>query len=319
MKKPVDIGDIYGTWKVIAKSTEDKPYNYDYICQCECGEIKTYNKYALMNHRYGLCDCTKTKSKSKEDAIKKFKRDLEKEIIFIKSQKKYGNTTRYVVKCNKEHSFIVNGEENYKGCSKCITAKRIRVRNIKTALAGENFKNTFPYQSEFWDYNKNELKPEEVLPSSKDKFWFKCEEEHEFQLSPAVIKHRGAWCPTCCHSTESRLATYGKELFKRIFYDVKTEEEFPIKVTINEEETTLYPDVVIEDLKLNIEFHGKQHYEFTDGWHKTKSEFIRACQRDKAKKDWFLKNGYQQVVFNVTSNFDEDVKVIEDFIYNILQ
>lgn len=318
MKEPVCVGNKYGTWKVIAKSTEDKPYNYDYVCQCECGLIKTFTKYILQNHKYSLCGCIKPKSKNKQDAIKRFKRDIESGNIVIENEKKTGNIMRYVASCKDGHKFIVNGEENYKGCAKCNSLKARRMRDIRQALNGDNFENTFPYQAEFWDYEKNELKPNEVLPSSKVKYWFKCEEGHEFDLSPAMIKHRGSWCPKCCHSTESRLATYGKELFRKMFYEVYSEEEFPIRTEIDGNETILYPDLIIEDLKLNIEFHGSQHYEYTVGWHENKNDFIYACKRDKAKKKALEELGYKQVVFKVTDDLEGDIGAIEDFLNNIL-
>ncbi|HSQ87770.1 hypothetical protein [Romboutsia sp.] len=55
-KKLINVGDIFGTWTVIGLEENDRKYNYNYICKCECGNKKAIRKDVLLNLMYPKCD-----------------------------------------------------------------------------------------------------------------------------------------------------------------------------------------------------------------------------------------------------------------------
>ena len=55
-KRLVEIGDRFGTWVVIGLEENDRKYNYNYICRCDCGETRTIRKDKLVNFIYPKCD-----------------------------------------------------------------------------------------------------------------------------------------------------------------------------------------------------------------------------------------------------------------------
>lgn len=56
-----------------------------------------------------------------------------------------------------------------------------------------------PHLLEMWDYDKNDIEPEEVLQSSNDKFWWKCEKAHSYvrSLHQMVYNYNGGCCGEC--------------------------------------------------------------------------------------------------------------------------
>jgi very-short-patch-repair endonuclease len=52
-------------------------------------------------------------------------------------------------------------------------------------------------KAEYWDYEKNDVDPRDVLQSSAKKRWFRCGIcDHSFETYLSAIK-RGTWCPYC--------------------------------------------------------------------------------------------------------------------------
>jgi hypothetical protein len=110
-----------------------------------------------------------------------------------------------------------------------------------------------PLLSEEWDCFKNKEKPENVLPNSGKKFWWKCKRGHGWRAAP-VHRIKGTGCPICSAGAQSsrpeiRVLT---EL-KAIFDDVEH------RSLINGKEI----DVYIKDYKVGIEIDGLI-------WHKEK-------------------------------------------------
>jgi len=48
-----------------------------------------------------------------------------------------------------------------------------------------------------WQFDKNELTPDEVAPNSNKKVWWKCKKGHEWQARIAERHSRGRGCPYC--------------------------------------------------------------------------------------------------------------------------
>ena len=64
----------------------------------------------------------------------------------------------------------------------------------------------------------------------------------------------------------------------------------------------LYLDLLVPSIKLGVECHGRQHYEFNPHFHKNIFEFYKAVRRDKMKTEWAEVNGIDLI----TIRFDED-------------
>ena len=94
-------------------------------------------------------------------------------------------------KCEKGHAWqsSVYNRNNGSGCPYC-SGRRV--------LIGYNDLSTVnPKLASEWNYEKNgNLKPENFMPNSNKKVWWKCDKGHEWQ---AIIKNRskGNGCPYC--------------------------------------------------------------------------------------------------------------------------
>lgn len=56
-------------------------------------------------------------------------------------------------------------------------------------------------KSEYWNFNKNSLKPHQISKGSKKKFWFQCPDcSHDFEkILDSITGKKESWCPYCCH------------------------------------------------------------------------------------------------------------------------
>lgn len=73
-----------------------------------------------------------------------------------------------------------------------------------------------------------------------------------------------------------------------------------------------YFDFYIPKYNLVLEFHGKQHYEFNEYFHKTQEEFIYRQQKDKIKKETALQNNlnYVSIKYDLINELDSVLKYI---------
>lgn len=68
---------------------------------------------------------------------------------------------------------------------------------------------------------------------------------------------------------------------------------------------TLYLDFFIPLEMLAIEVHGQQHYRYSQHFHGSKSNFIRALENDRKKVRWCEINNIDLVILNDTESVDE--------------
>ena len=118
---------------------------------------------------------------------------------------KLNSNQRVWWKCAKGHEWqaLISNRCIGRGCPYCAGQMVIPgindLQSINPSLAAE------------WDYDKNDgLTPENVMPNSTKKIWWKCKRDHEWQ---AIIgnRNKGAGCPFCA----------GKKAIKG-FNDLKT-------------------------------------------------------------------------------------------------
>lgn len=108
----------------------------------------------------------------------------------------YGSKQVMWWKCDKGHSWqaaVTTRTANHSGCPYCTHQR---------AWPGENDLATlYPKLMKEWDFAKNgDLQPDQLLPGSSRKVWWKCAQGHSWQ---AIIKSRvqGAGCPVCTNRT----------------------------------------------------------------------------------------------------------------------
>ena len=75
--------------------------------------------------------------------------------------------------------------------------------------------------------------------------------------------------------------------------------------TLAHRRSVLYLDFFIPVIKVGIEVHGKQHYEFTPFFHKNMADYILAMNRDDDKIDWCKLNNIRLTVLKYSDSDDE--------------
>lgn len=75
-------------------------------------------------------------------------------------------------------------------------------------------------------------------------------------------------------------------------------------------------DIAIPDQKVAIEYHGRQHFEYIEHFHKNYDNFVRGKARDLQKKEHILKNGWCYIEFTYHDKLTEDTistRIFENF------
>lgn len=85
---------------------------------------------------------------------------------------------------------------------------------------------------------------------------------------------------------------FARNLLKKMYPYETFYEEVTLPGTKTAHNGTLYADFLAPKLKLIIEIHGRQHYEYIPHFHKTKIDFVRGQNRDETKKEWAELNGF---------------------------
>lgn len=93
-----------------------------------------------------------------------------------------------------------------------------------------------------------------------------------------------------------------RELIGQSFPTFQILEEVSIPLRRNE---TLYLDFYLPLIKLAVEVHGQQHYEFVPFYHPNRISFFKAQKRDLEKKDWCIINDIKYVEFPYSENINQ--------------
>ena len=102
----------------------------------------------------------------------------------------HGSNKKVWWKCNKGHSFsqrIIERTLNSKSCKFCTNQRVSKENNLKVL---------FPKIAKEWDYEKNELNPDEVVAGTSKKYFWICTKGHSWETSVAV-RRNGSMCPYC--------------------------------------------------------------------------------------------------------------------------
>ena len=87
-------------------------------------------------------------------------------------------------------------------------------------------------------------------------------------------------------------------------------EEESLKTAVEGRKTTLFVDIIVRELTLVIECHGRQHFEFTPHFHQTRDRFAQTVARDRAKAQAVIDAGYSYLIVR----FDEEGKLTQELL-----
>ena len=211
------------------------------------------------------------------------------------------NSKKVHLRCPKGHSFTVK-------CNNLTT--KLKVGHIpcpycsgKRVVSGVNDAATlYPYILEKWDYNKNKLKPTEVLPFSDNIIWWKCSKGHSWNTSIGYMCRENTGCPICWQECgTSNIEREIKEYIKEI-YQGKVEENKKLYNNFFSKES----DIVLPDKKLAIEVNGVYYHSTAIRsdplYHKKKLEDVKkflSCNLYFVwEDDWLYANTQSKVLLN---------------------
>lgn len=80
--------------------------------------------------------------------------------------------------------------------------------------------------------------------------------------------------------------------------------------TLSHRKSVLYLDFFIPVIKVGVEVHGKQHYEFIPFFHKNMTDYLLAMNRDDDKADWCELNNIKLIVLKYSDSNDDWRKTI---------
>lgn len=204
----------------------------------------------------------------------------------------YGGKEKVWIKCQdvEYHSYettCCNFVRNKRNCPYCIT------RNGKVH-PNDSLGAKYPEAVKLWG-DKNTTDPFAYTPKSNQKAWFKCAEgKHEDVLR--VISntvHSDFRCPKCTEERKESLLQEKVRLYlETLGYTILHENDCTLEIINPRTGHRLPTDNEIKELKLIIEVHGPQHYEFNELLHGSKELFEYSQWRDAYKKEQVLANGY---------------------------
>lgn len=105
-----------------------------------------------------------------------------------------------------------------------------------------------------------------------------------------------------------------RNLLKEIYnsYRILEEVKLPGSTALNRK-SVLYLDFYIPSIMLGVEVHGQQHYEYSEFFHKSKADFLKAKARDEDKIEWCKLNNIDLIILKYSESEDEWREHIKGF------
>ena len=183
----------------------------------------------------------------------------------------------------------------------------------------------YPQSLKIWS-SKNTISPFDVAPMSHKVVFWDCKIHGEYKRTIHNSNICQFGCPRCMRKEKSsRLQKLTSKHLDNFGYIITHEYDCSI-LPINPKTKNPLPfDNVVEDLKLVIEVHGKQHYEVVEFFHdinngKTPEENFRYQQvKDRYKQYIAWKNGYEYLAIPYWTEQDGSyIELINNKIEEIL-
>ena len=243
-----------------------KSSNKKYYFSCECGHeiymtlsnitkgsaCAYCNNQQLCNNEY--CESCKEKSFVNHPRAKFWseKNDCKPRDVFKSSNKKY----YFSCECGHEIYMTLSNITKGSACAYCNNQQLCNNEYCESCKE-KSFVN-HP-RAKFWS-EKNDCKPRDVFKSSGKKYYFKCENNHEFEASLNSITGKNTWCSRCTNKTEAKLLG----ILEKNGYSVDCQRRF--NWCRNQSNNVLPFDFVFENIKLIIELDGPQHFKQVSNW-----------------------------------------------------
>jgi len=150
--------------------------------------------------------------------------------------------------------------------------------------------------------------------NAHSKLKIKCSNNHEFECSTNSLDN-DVWCANCNIKINECITLCALEhLFQKQFIKIRPD------WLKNKEGNNLEIDCFNEELKLCVEYNGKQHYEFIEFFHKTEEKFKKRQEDDKIKKEKCKEKNYVFIDIPYTISIENIInyianKCIENNIY----
>jgi len=146
-----------------------------------------------------------------------------------------------------------------------------------------------PELCEEWDYDKNNKKPEEYTPYSKQKVWWVCKKCGFKWKSQIKSRNKGIGCPQCSESKgEKRIYSF---LSKGEIFNI-SQKEYDKLLGLGSR--NLSYDFYLPDYNLLIEYQGIQHEKPVDFLGKGKKyaqeQFVKQQEHDRRKREYAQQN-----------------------------
>lgn len=112
----------------------------------------------------------------------------------------YGSNKKVWWKCNQGHEWLASLKSRNigTGCPICGKKKQARgLRESKIRKSGASLATGFPQLVKEWDYNKNELHPNELPPYSNYRAFWKCKMGHSWRAAVNNRTINNSNCPEC--------------------------------------------------------------------------------------------------------------------------
>lgn len=142
----------------------------------------------------------------------------------------YGSSKKYFWLCNKGHSYECSPKDRVhgRGCNICSGIRYIkRINDLQTK---------HPELIKYWDYDKNEITPDNIKYTNSDAHWWKCNKGHSYQTTiKTMLKYK--CCLGCSENLNilvkgvNDLATLNPKLIEE--WDYENNDKTPDCYTLN--------------------------------------------------------------------------------------
>lgn len=245
--------------------------------RCNSGHMLTKSAARVVIKNGYNCDSC-MKEKRKKDEYERLSYAVEEQGgTLITPLEEYVNTkTKVSVRCENGHflerqsrSLVLNHKLT---CSPCVKENMYAKLSAEIEIRGGKLLTTID------DFEK-----------IKSNVNVKCKNNHMFTIYAWSVVHHNYWCPGC--------KIYVNESYCRMVIETLTGKNFykcrPEWMKCPTTGKLLEIDMLNEELKLALEYNGKQHYEFIPRLHKNYRNYIRRLEIDKLKKEMLYNKGYK--------------------------
>lgn len=153
----------------------------------------------------------------------------------------------------------------------------------------------------------------EDYKTAHSKLKVQCADQHEFLISKNNLNKPTCWCPACSiYITELITIKTITHLLGKPFEKCRPDwlinpiSEYPMEL-----------DGYNEELKIAVEYNGKQHYEFSNFFHSTLDKFNAQLSRDNLKRQLCKEHDIFLIEVPYTVEIKDIAKFISDKLFSI--